>query len=175
LVTDADSLARIKAAREALRFTNSFNRLPALIDLWHGLAVTQDEWLLLLGEEWTGCDNIGLYLEDLRDTPLLDVLEGGDGRALLMDTEERAVFEALPESVTVYRGCYKNNKWGLCWSTDRDVAARFPTLHRYQGEGQALLVKAVARKANIAAVKLDREELEIITWLPRHVSTSHLR
>ena len=92
-----------------------------------------------------------------------------------MTAKERKVYAALPDKVTVYRGCYKDNKWGLSWSLDRDVAAKFPRLHRYKQDGQPILVRAIADKAYIAAVKLDREESEIITSRPRHVSTSHLK
>jgi hypothetical protein len=166
----------MKYASDALEFCNSYNRLPTLIALWRCCVVGDIDWLTLLGAAWTGCDNISDFTDELlNDTPLEWVLfQGADG-APLMTEDERSAFEALPEQVTVYRGCYRNNKWGLSWSLDRDVAAAHPFLNRYRREGQPLLVKAIARKSKIAALFLDREEAEIVTYRPRHVATSHLR
>lgn len=164
----------IDSAREALRLCNSYDRIPTLLALWTGCAVEWNEWLELLGEEWSGSDNIGLHLDALFDTPLSDVLFGANERRFLLTPEESEAWERLPDRVTIYRGCYASNKWGLSWSLDRDLAAKFPTLHRYKQDGQPLLVKAVAEKTKIAAVKLDRGEAEIIAYRPRHISTSKL-
>jgi hypothetical protein len=157
------------------RHCDSYNRIPTLIDLWGACVVEQDDWLKLLGDEWSSSDNIGLHLDSLLDeTPLGEVFAGYDKRHLMTD-EEWEAFEKLPDAVTVFRGCYANNKWGLSWSLDRAVAEKFPTLHRYRQQGQPLLVKALACKADIAALKIEREEYEVITYRPRHISTSHIR
>jgi hypothetical protein len=91
-----------------------------------------------------------------------------------MTTDERAAFDALPETVEVWRGCHEANKWGLSWSLDKEVASRFPTLSRFRGQGQPLLVRAKLRKSKIIAVKLGRDEQEIVAWQPKHVATRHL-
>lgn len=167
-------LLDLDGGREALRLCNSFNRLPTLINIagrmeWWG-------WLRLLGEEWSVCDNIGKNADRLLDeTPFADLAERPQGRELLMDADEQAALAALPDEVTVFRGCYASNKWGLSWSLDRDLAAKFPTLNRYTQDGQAFLVKARVRKADIIALKLDRGEAEIIALRPKHISTSKLR
>jgi len=170
------------STREALRFCNSFNRLPTLISIWFGQYgdIEASEWLRLLGEEWSVCDNIGEFADDTRgvslwDTPLGDVLTGGLDGSAMMSAAEQDAFAALPDKVEVWRGCYANNKWGLSWSLDRATAEGFPALHRYRGEGRPLLVRAMADKSKIAALKLDREEIEIITHRPRHISTSKIK
>jgi hypothetical protein len=167
---------------EALRFCNSFNRLPTLIEIWLGSCgdITAEEWLRLLGEEWACCDNIAQHagseeMVSLWDTPFADVISGDLDGSLMMTDEEREAFVRLPETMEVWRGAYAHNKWGLSWSLDRETAAKFPALHRYQHEGQPILVRAIASKRHIAALKLDRGEAEIITYRPRHVSTSKIR
>src|SRR3546814_13249726 len=69
-----------------------------------------------------------------------------DLRPHMMDAAERALYDEFPEEVVIYRGCYALNKWGLSWTTDRAIAERFPTLHRYRQDGQPLLVTARVRK-----------------------------
>lgn len=166
----------IEAARERLRTANSYTRIPILIDLWHDAEVTDPEWLILLGEEWSVCDNITEHLDDLLDTPLGEALSNpGPVRHLMMTDEERAAYDALPDEVTMWRGCYRINRGGLSWTTDKARAMRFPGLHRYRGEGHPLLIKATIAKADVLAVKLDRQEAEVIAPRPKHVATTVIR
>jgi hypothetical protein len=167
----------LSKAREALYYCNSFNRVPTLIELsW----IDPEAWLAVLGEQWEVCDNIGFHQDALVDgTPLNDVLfdpeYAASVRHLIMSEAENEAYAALPDKVTIYRGCYAANKWGLSWSLDRDTAAGLPLLHRYRQDGQPLLVKAIADKSRIAFLKLGRGESEVVTYRPRHVSTSHIR
>lgn len=69
----------------------------------------------------------------------------------------------------VYRGADRGvNEEGLCWSLHRSVAERFPFARylRYRAE-RPVLVTATVRKAHIIAVKFDREEAEVLTWVAR--------
>ncbi|MXO72374.1 hypothetical protein [Alteraurantiacibacter buctensis] len=160
--------------RERLSLANSYNRLPILLDLaWQA---EWADWLTVLGEEWQSCDNIGLHLDELLEqTPLADVIDQPKAlRQWLMTADEVAALDALPEVVTVWRGCYQSNKWGLSWSLDRDKAAAFPSFNRYRQDGQPLLVKARIARDDILALKLERNEAEVIAVRPKHVSTSHL-
>ena len=59
---------------------------------------------------------------------------------------------------------------GASWSLDRDVAARFSFLSRYlaaQPLAQPLLLTATVAKENVLAVKLGRDEAEIVTFSAR--------
>lgn len=164
----------LEQGREHLRFANSYNRLGIMIEIaWR---MEARDWITLLGENWPSCDNIGHYLEQLEDTPFGDTLDdAGFWRDVMMSPDERAAYAALPDRIIIYRGCYSNNKWGLSWSLEHEVAARFPFLNRYRQNGQALLVKAVVPKHDVVALKLDRAETEVICWRPKHISTSKLR
>lgn len=164
-------------AREAIKFCNSFNRLPAIIDLWNAGRVANTDWMRILGEEWSACDNIAQHKARLlRRTPFGQAALGQWKCHAMMDDEEMEAYRRLPSRVTIYRGCYANNRAGLSWSLDHSLAATFPTLHRYrQQDGEPILIEATTTRSKIVALKLDRGEVEIITYRPRHVSTSKLR
>jgi hypothetical protein len=160
---------------------NSYQKLPELLFICDLLEPTV--WLKLLGECWSSCDAITPFADELREeTPLGYLLEGGRrgtrraaARNLLMDEAEREAFDRLPRQVKIYRGCYDNNRDGLSWSLDRDRAAKFPTYTRfYQRNGQPILVEAIARRTKVAAIKLSRNEAEIITSGPTVVSITPL-
>jgi hypothetical protein len=78
----------------------------------------------------------------------------------------------LPARVTIYRGCSPVNATGLSWSLDPAIAAKFPTHARYSPpDGQPpLLVTATVARSRIVAVKLDRDEDEVITCHARPVA-----
>lgn len=179
-----------QASDYVLMHCNSYSRFPTLLNMADRVIdddgnVSFSAWLKVLGENWSVCDNIGKYTEELTDilwTYDRTQLQGKPKRVVslpcpeMMDSEEQALFDSLPETVVIYRGCYDINKWGLSWSLNRDVAAKFPFLGRYwRRNEQALLVKARVSKSNIMAVCLGRNEHEIITYNPTHISTSHLK
>ena len=134
------------------------------------------EWLTLLGEEWSSCDNISQYADELWDTPFCFLAdEPLKQRKYLMTDQEIEALEGLPDVVTVYRGCFKNNKHGLCWTLDRATAEKFPTQHRYRQNDQPLLIQASIRRDLILALFLDRNEAEVIALRPKIRSIRYLR
>ena len=170
----------MKAARERLRFCNSYIRLETLVELagiFDGHLLELAEWLRLLGEEWSVCDNIWQWSDALLDgTPFADLYEAPDlWRHHMMEPDELEAYKALPQLVTVWRGCYANNKRGLSWSLSRDVAAQFPLNHRYHQDGQPLLIRAEVARDQILALKLDRSEAEVIAIRPKVRAISHIR
>jgi hypothetical protein len=120
-------------------------------------------------DNWDGCDNLNLYrkqfdqhLRRYRDTRGFPVAEAFKP----YDTRARALYDELPETVTVYRGCYAVNVHGLSWTLDRTVAMRFPFYLRYSAPSrkgfEPLLVTGSIRKRDIAWVFLERAEVEIV-------------
>lgn len=155
-------------------FANSYNRMETVLAARECLEIDEREWLAILGEEWPQCDNIYQHENDLTNSPFGDRF--GHGPILeMMTNEEIDIYVALPQKVTIYRGCYANNKGGFSWSLERSIAEKFPLLERYQQSGQALLIKATTLKKDVLAIKLCRKESEVITWRPKHVSTSFIR
>lgn len=171
--TSHDQLSFEEADKE-LAFCNSYDRLPTLLDMRDYLSRTN--FIRLLGEWWSSCDNISEYSEELEDLEVfLDMGYYGTLKEM-MTSEELAAWESLPEFVTIYRGCYEINKWGWSWSLSKDVAKSFPSYLRYCRPGdRPLLVTAKVAKKRIIAVKLDRGEQEIITWRPKHLSTHRMK
>ena len=155
-LTDPWSIDRAVAA---LKFCDSYTRLPTLLDLAtrrrHRLSRT--DFLRLLGENWTGCDNIGIHQERLAI-----LVPDGPSREM-MTAEEWTASEQLPDIVAIYRGAGRGvNERGLSWSIDRAVAESFPFLNRYRAD-QPVLVSATVTRTAIAALKLARQEAEVIT------------
>lgn len=127
-------------------------------------------WLRLLGEYWSGLDDLYVWNITLRKLlPSRTIM-------LMMDQHERAAWHELPAAVTVYRGCSEINMSGLSWSLCPEVAARFPTLMRYAppAKQQPLLLTGQVAKSRITAIKLDRSEQEIIALNIRQVRVSPL-
>lgn len=154
------------AADHLLQWSDSFSRMPKLIALHDQMG--RADWLRLLGENWSSCDNIGRHRLALRRLlpPNGPVLE-------MMNAAELAAYQLLPARLTVFRGCGEANMLGSCWSLDREVAARFPTLNRYC-QSAPLLVTAAVRRDHVLALKLDRDEAEVITFQARRTALDPL-
>ncbi|MDP9052204.1 MAG: hypothetical protein M3O31_16015 [Acidobacteriota bacterium] len=153
----------LEQAREQLIFTTSHQRLDEIMEMLWDLGTA--DWLTILGENWTSCDYIAPYRDKLRKWL------GSEGPIMeMMTPTEQAAYAALPEIVTVYRGCGPSNLRGASWSLDRDVANEFPSFARYRTD-VPVVVTARVRKSHILAVKLDREEAEVITFSARAIKT----
>lgn len=174
VLDDGDGFMSLVAARKEIRFCDSYNRLPSVIALsWQ---MRRADWLTLLGEEWSTCDNISDWEDDLFDTQFADLSAAPlEFRHHMMTAKEEAALTALPEIVTVFRGCYANNKRGLSWTLEAAMATKFPALHRYRQGGQPLLIRARVSRDEILALKLNREEAEVIAFRPKIEAISHIK
>jgi len=94
---------------------------------------------------------------------------------LMMRSKEMRTLRALPEIIPIYRGCYPNNRSGLSWSTDKEIAAGFTLQNRYKQPGQPRLLLESRIKREHAVLMLERNEQEIIaTKIIRPVKTLEL-
>jgi hypothetical protein len=126
--------------------------------------MNHEAWLKLLGLEWTRCDNVRHHQPRLRR-----VLGMGGPLLPMMDNAEQTTFAALPDRLTVYRGCSSRFLRGVSWSLNPDVARGFVKLARYRVP-DPVLVTAIVRKQDVLAIKLDRQEEEVITFKARRVA-----
>lgn len=156
-------------AKQLLTYHDSYSRLSEIMRFSD--IMSWRSWLRLLGEEWTTLDNLFAWHATLRR------LLPGRVTWLLMNEDERAAWRALPNVVTIYRGCSEVNMDGLSWSLCPEIAAKFPALMRYaRPAGQrALLMTGQVTKSRITAVKLDRSEQEIIALNVRQVASHPLK
>ena len=157
-----DEAARLVADRY-----NSYSRLPGIIELQRRML--EVDWLRLLGENWTRCDNFVCFAAILRRVlPLRRPIEE------LMTRGEWRAYGDLPQSMTIYRGCGDEGAGGFCWTLERTVAERFPTYARYRPASVPTLFIAEVEKANVVALKLDRSEAEVIAFKVRLISEQPL-
>ncbi len=166
-VNEVQVLMTIEAASERLKWANSFERPLVLVELY--ALMSRQEWLKLLVKEWSGCDDcyrIKKELSSILDADLTEAMTTASEEAI-------AAWQSLPDELTVYRGCYKNNKNGLSWTFDKNIALRFPTLNRYRQKGQALLVTGKVKKTD-GILFLEREESEILSSRVRVIGVEPL-
>jgi hypothetical protein len=150
------------ASRHVNRYSNSWNRLGHILEFngWLG----RNEWLTLLGENWESSDMVFKYASRLRR-----ILKTAGPLPAMMTPAENAFYNSLPDRITIYRGCQQANLMGLCWTLDRALANSFTQLSRFEVE-EPLLATATVPKKKVLAVKLGRNETEIITLSPKLVT-----
>lgn len=136
-------------------------RMTMLKELSSTESIDESRFWSLFHEMWVDSEN--LYCEKAW---LRTILRGkyGDPRQI-MDEEERAKYESLPEQIVVYRGCTAHNKVGFSWTLNRDKAKWFARRFYIVGKTLPLLLTATINKKDVAAVILGRDEQEVV--LPR--------
>ncbi len=158
--------ARADEARAYMgRYEDDAERLVELIELWGTL--DRDDWTRLLGEHWTTCDQATHSADFLR----LLLSEEPLPIAGMMTERERVKLAALPEELTVYRGCAPYNTNGICWTLRRRIAVGFPC----DGDWPPLLLIGRVKRSRVVALKMDRDEDEIISFEVREVHRESLK
>ncbi len=114
-------LTYIKHLLAHLRTLPSTERIAELAA--HLDACSPSDWLRLLGAAWTDLSRIAGWEEFLLTRSPLGaapwpVIE-------MMDADELAAFEALPDEFLAYRGALAHNHAGLCWCLDMGQAAAY--------------------------------------------------
>ena len=148
----------VRAAKKLLPRCSSEQRLEWMI---RAVADQPPEifWLAWL-HHWPHVDYIGEYQRDLPG------IFRCHGSALPhMSDEARAMFDSLPDVVTVYRGCDEQFKDGVSWTTDREeVAPYFAAGGRYGRPSRPVIVTGHIEKYSPHFYYCDdtRDEAEIV-------------
>jgi len=79
-----------------------------------------------------------------------------------MDPADRAFYDALPDRVTVFRGCGRRRVRALPWTTDRECAAYFARGGRFAPPPDPVIACGEIAKTNLFFVSTDREECEVV-------------
>lgn len=131
-----------------------------------------DEWWEVVSHIWTDSENI--WQEVGRWRSLLTGAPAGDP----MNDEERKVFDALPDEITVYRGVAAPDGMGsgMSWTLDREKAIWFAK--RFALEGGPFgetpkLLTGVVDKEEAIGYQSGRGEQEIVA-LPEHVNVTNV-
>lgn len=100
-------------------YLQSLDRGILLARLYKGM--TSQQWAKLFVDHWTSIETADYMMTDLRQA--LDVV-GMKNLQDCMDEEDRAHYDALPDELTVYRGC-ANGGDGFSWTLDLKTAEQF--------------------------------------------------
>jgi hypothetical protein len=143
------------------RNLGSSEMLGALMFLFEEDRIRERDWLVLLGDLWCNSDNIAFFKE--RIVGCIEQIGRDPSTVIpeLMTKDEFTAFDALPDKITIYRGCGPRNKAGWSWSLSREKAVRFPFMSRYWSDKPTLLTATIS-KWRAAALKLERNEQEVI-------------
>lgn len=121
--------------------------------------LSKQDLALFLSHAWTTTESPNSD-PNLSQRRLLSMFRSADPKQL-MDEEEYALFQALDDVVTVYRGVTSynaKNVKALSWTLDRSTAEWFA--HRYGEEGT--VYEAQIAREHIFAVFTSRNESEVI-------------
>jgi hypothetical protein len=164
-------LENAKSGEEACKWLctshDSFDRMGALL-----AARRHMQWQIFykaLGMIWSISDDIAKH-----KCVLYRVFSNAKRQQLdlMMAPKEIEALRALPEIIPIYRGCYPNNRSGLSWSTDKEIATGFTLQNRYQQSGQPRLLLEARIRREHSVLKLERNEQEIIaTKVMRPIKT----
>jgi hypothetical protein len=158
-------------------------RLDALLEIMDSAGFWDDPtpvfWDLLV-TVWMDSENIHQNLDAWRDlwSVASKSQENGYGaiHPHVMDDEELAAFQALPETVTVYRGTsHRKVISGMSWTTDKTkaewFATRFTTPHQSKN-----IAKGIIAKKDILAYLIGRGESEVVAFPEdiEHIRVSRL-
>ena len=145
---------------EALLFlVRKSYRLTFLSFLSREKILSKKECGNLLARQWTLIENLSHDANVKKETVLGWILAAD--KAALMSVEERRVYAALPEIVTIYRGCRTAAAVkGMSWTLSEEKARWFAA--RFSGEDGGLVYQAKVKKGDVIAYLSERDEEEIV-------------
>jgi hypothetical protein len=122
-------------------------------------------WSVILTESWLR-GKVGSLLspwQGFRYYQLAHMFERAQAEHL-MDAEELAVFESLPDEVTIYRGTSGMTRgkarYGMSWTRDPGWAAWFANRFAF-GDQAPLVLKATVSKNNVFAYFSQEDEIVV--------------
>lgn len=119
----------------------------------------------LFGEAWVSVENSNGDA-NVKQKTLITWFKYADKKHL-MSEEELAIYENLPDTLTVYRGLSSlSSKTGISYTTSLDVAKFFANRFKSDGFTQIIL-KAEIHKNDVLAFFNGRNEEEIVVDYPR--------
>ena len=152
-------------ALERLQFSNAYSRLETLLVLYRHLP--QRAFWRLFGGEWSRCESITRHRHVVRALFLRRLASGGFPIFEAMTVKDRRAYDALPDRMTIFRGCYFHNRMGFSWSVVAACAAQYPFLRGFRRPTPPLLLTANVRKDRIAFVTVATGMTDIVV-LPQH-------
>ena len=128
--------------------------------------LSQKDFSEILADAWIRSENPNMDKNFVKKS-LVDMFKKAD-QSILMDGEEKDVFDSFDDTVTIYRGVTSYNAKNikaLSWTTDYQTAEWFA--HRFGEEGT--VYEAQISKEHILAFFNGRNESEVIVD-PKHLT-----
>jgi hypothetical protein len=87
----------------------------------------------------------------------------------IFEPEQRKMYDALPDKITIYRGCHTGMRHGrrrLSWTLDESCAHWFADtgIRGWKPGGAPVVYRGVIKKKDVALVFCDRNESEIVPF-----------
>lgn len=142
-----------------LRHFDKPERLPAFDKVKHRIRSKRQYWIIF-SDIWSGSESLYQNHDVIDDVLTDEALEQHD-HLHMMNKDERKAFDALPDMLTIYRGCWEGNIYGHSWTLNGEVALRFAT--RHAPDGQPLVLGGKVPKAKVFALLTERNEDEVVT------------
>ena len=121
--------------------------------------VDDDEFMAVFAQAWPDCDNTWSYRDELRHLLMYhcraDFLHH-------LSEDDLAFYNALPDEITVYRGCDASRVYGLSWTTDLELAKSFARGHRGMSPPNPVIACGMAAKKDLLFATNDRGESEVL-------------
>lgn len=138
---------------------SSERRLPALLDVVRKHRLTQAPAIFwpVFQDVWPMCDDTWNH----RHTLVAYLKAAGRCAAYILG-DDKAAFDALPATITVFRGCSLSRSAGVAWTTDLKVAVGFATGHRNIQVHQPVVLKAQLDRRDVLTVFTERGEAEVL-------------
>lgn len=116
-----------------------------------------DYWRIL-GEIWQDSENLWQH-RDLIPTLLWPLNRSLELRSHMMCKEDQEALDALPETLTIYRGCAAENRVGYSWTVNEKKALWFAK--RFSRK-EPIVLAATVNKSSVVAYFTERQEDEIV-------------
>ena len=157
---------------QLMLMSNSFTRMPNYFRyvIKMGKEIDPKIYWEYLGEAYVGSDGNHKGMPIIKQMFLKDL----PFREHLMTPEEREYLAALPEEITIYRGCSvlesEGKYHGISWSLNEAKAKFFAfeeIRNRYRKNQRNTVIQKTVSKSDVVAYFNRREEEEII-YIPNH-------
>jgi hypothetical protein len=133
--------------------------------------MTDRQYWRTLSELWTDAEFVHLSLCDW----LMFLSSERTEQKYFMTTEERRIFDRLPEEITIYRGCIKNkNERGLSWTLEYDRARWFSKRFAVDGRDVPVVLERSINKSQALGYLTGREECELVLRPSELIDTAWL-
>ena len=130
-------------------------------------SLSHDDFSELLGDAWVNCENANMDV----NVPISESVHWfkAANKKKLMNEEEYAVYESIPETITLYRGVAKGRKEkGMSWTNNKEKAEWF--MHRFGSDGY--LLEMTVPKKDVLAYFSRRDEYEYLVYPKKYKKIS---